>query len=488
MAKNIYEVLNVSHDATKDEVIRAYAKKKNALQLERNSGTIETNEFISHLNELDEAKAILLDDDRRKAYDAGNPIMQTGATTGSKPKNKKTVLKKVALGTCIVALAASIVGCSAWGISKLSDKKDKQNSDPTATPYITMAPTEVPTEAPTEKTTEAPTEAPTEKTTEAPTEEQTEAPTPKETEAPVVPSDVPEMVNYGDAKDDALVTERATKLLEEMNANGLYNMGTNAPYTIDEIKTLIQYMNGAYKPQNEDEAYTLVDEFLNFAIAPLNSEQVLFSVQYQGGEDSFKDTVQGYIDNFTRINFVDNMLFGNSSAYPYLKWFEDQYNAMLCTTDREECTRIYDSMMQSLADMVYGDGFTLNGKVYDKNDFLGLDRVNSGNILQLLVYMMEPFRTDTTKNTFTVHNKLLSANPEEQEATVDYLKITEYFNALCEDDLHDISFDDEGYLLIDQPDGKNFSYINQVNTINRALMEYYGKDNAYTNVYQKSLN
>ncbi len=468
MAKNIYEVLGVSHDATKDEVIKAYAKKKNALQQKRNSGAIETSEFISQLDELDEAKAILLDSDRRKAYNNGNPTKKTGATTGTKEKSNNSVLKKVAVGTCIVALAASIVGCSAWGLSKLSDKKDEQYTGTPIVPYETIAPTQQPT---TEVTVDP-----------------TNPPAPEETQAPVVPSDVPEMVNYGDAKDDALLTERATKLLEEMNANGLYNMGTNAPYTVEELKTLIQYMNGAYKPQNEDEAYTLVDEFLNLAIAPLNSEHVLFAVQYQGGEDSFKDTVQGYINNFHRINFVDNMLFGNSSAYPYLKWFEDQYNAMLCTTDREECTRIFDSMMQSLADMVYGDGFTLNGKVYDKNDFLGLDRVNSGNILQLLVYIMEPFRTDTTKNTFTVHNKLLSANPEEQEAEVDFLKITEYFNALCEDDLHDISLDDDGYLLIDQPDGKNFSYINQVNTINCALMEYYGKDNAYTNVYQKSLN
>ncbi len=471
--ESIYDLLGVSQDATAEEIGKAYDKKVDELKDKRNNGEIETSEFITKLGELGDAVAILVDADRRKAYDKGHPVNSTGATEGTKEEKSNSILKKIALGTCIVALAVSIVGCSVWGLGKLAKKNDnQQNQNPISTIETTTGTTDGETQD------QDPNE----------TEDQDQNQTQDQNQAPVVPSDVPEMVNYGDAKDDALLTERATKLLDEMNANGLYNMGTNAPYTLDEIKTLIQYINGAYKPQNEEEAYTLVDEMLNFTIAPLNSERVLYSVQYQGGEESFKDTVQGYINNSKPVNFVDNMLFGNSTAYPYLKWFENQYYAMLCTTDREECARIYDSMMQSLADMVYGDGFTLDGKVYDKNDFLGLDRVNSGNILQMLVYIMEPFRTDLTKNTFTVHNKLLSANPDEQEATVDYLKITEYFNALCEDDLHEIALDDEGYILIDQPDGKNFSYINQVNTINRALMEYYGKNNAYENTYQKSLN
>lgn len=471
--ESIYDLLGVSQDATAEEIGKAYDKKVDELKDKRNNGEIETSEFITKLGELGDAVAILVDADRRKAYDKGHPVNSTGATEGTKEEKSNSILKKIALGTCIVALAVSIVGCSVWGLGKLAKKNDnQQNQNPISTIETTTGTTDGETQD------QDPNE----------TEDQDQNQTQDQNQAPVVPSDVPEMVNYGDAKDDALLTERATKLLDELNASNVYNIGTNAPYTIDELKTIIQYMNGAYKPQNEDEAYTLINEYLNFVIASSDTDQIIYAIQYQGGEDSFKDTVQSYSNNFKPINIVDNMLFGNSSTYPYLKWFESQYYAMICTTDREECARIYDSMVQSLADMVYGDGFTLDGKVYKEQDFLGLDRVNSGNILQLLVYSMEPFRTTLTKDTFTVHNKFLSANPDENTATVEYDQIMPYFNMDCEDDLQKIAVDDEGLLLIDNPDGKNFHYINQVNTINRALMEYYGKNNAYENVYQKSLN
>lgn len=486
MANNLYDILGVSQTATTEEIVEAYAAKKVELNTMHSNGEIETPDFINRLDELNKARETLTDATKRTAYNNEIALESTGAELGARPK-RKTHPALTALTACILTVAIGSTAIGGYALGQYNARKNMNqslaqtsisgevvpgNHNPEPTPNESEATTEPESKEETEP----------EKQTEAQTE------TEPETQAPVVDSTVPEMVNLGDAKDDKLVTERATKLLEEMNAAGLYNMGTNAPYTVDELKTLIQYMNGAYKPQNEDEAYTLVNEELNFAVAPLNSEHVLYAVQYQGGEDSFKDTVQGFIDNFHRVNIVDNMLLGNTAAYPYLKWFEDQYNAMLCTTDRDECAKIYDSLMQSLADMVYGDGFTLDGKIYDKNDFLGLDRVNSGNVLQVLVYIMEPFRTTKTQDTYTVHNKLISANPEDNQVTVEYLKITEHFNAMCEDDLSKIAVDDDGLLLIDQPDGKNFAYINQVNTINRALMEYYGKDNAYTNVYQKSLN
>ena len=484
MANNLYDTLGVSQTATTDEIVEAYATKKSELYTKHSNREIETSDFIDRLDELNKARETLTDATKRTTYDNEIALRSTGAELGARPR-RKTHPALTALTACLltVAIGGSALGGFAFG--QYQARKDMDSSLAQASISGEVVPgksTPTPTPSETEQQTETEKETETEQQTEAKTE------TEPETQAPVVDSTVPEMINRGDAKDDKLVTEQATELLNEMNAAGLYNIGTNAPYTVDELKTLIQYMNGAYKPQNEDEAYTLVNEVLNFAVAPLNSEHVLFAVQYQGGEDSFKDTVQGYIDNFHKVNIVDHMLFGNTAAYPYLKWFEDQYNAMLCTTDRDECAKIYDSLMQSLADMVYGDGFTLDGKIYDKNDFLGLDRVNSGNVLQILVYIMEPFRTTKTQDTYTVHNKLISANPEENQSTVEYLKITEHFNAMCEDDLSKIAVDDDGLLLIDQPDGKNFAYINQVNTINRALMEYYGKDNAYTNVYQKSLN
>ena len=511
-SKSLYDILGVSSNATKDQIISAFAQAKVALNLKRSRGEIETAEYASMLDELKDAYATLVNDEEREKYDealggskrrkktakkkeepkSNEPeepafedeeeeeeevLDETGATVGSNKKGKG-ILKKVATGAVVGVLGVSLL----VGGIKLAQEIKKNAS----TSYAGGNPiTVVDDQDHSQDNVPGQNQGQDQDQNQGQNQNQG---TNDQDNALENSSNRPALVNYGDASNDAVVTEKATALLQELNAAGLFNMGTNAPYTLDEVKTLIQYMNGAYIPENEAEAYTLVNEFLNFALAPLNSEHVLFAVQYQGGEDSLKDTLQGYINNFHRVDIVDNMLLGDSTAYDYLKWFENQYYAMLCTTDRQECNRIYESLIQSLADMVYGDGFTLNGKVYDKNAFLGLDRVNSGNVLQMLVYMMEPFRTNLTKDDYIVTNKLLSGNPEEQQVTVHYLDVTEHFNAMCEDELHDIAVDDDGLILVDQPDGKNFAYINQVNTINRALMAYYGKTDAYTNVYGKSLN
>ena len=284
------------------------------------------------------------------------------------------------------------------------------------------------------------------------------------------------LVNYGDITDEELLNERVNSLLEELNAAGLYNMYTNAPYTFDELKDLILFMNGAYVPNDELDAYTMVDRFLELVLAPTNSEPLLYAVNYQGGEDSFKDIVSTNANGMTRVNFVDNILFGNSTAKPYLKWLEDSYYQMLCTTDRETCKAIFESVIQSLADMLYGNGFTLDGYTYTKNDFLGLERINGGNLLQLLVYMIEPFRTQYTKDDYYVTNNLISANPDENQVEVPFLSITEHFNPLCAEDMTDEEIADTG-LIYDGQEGKNFAEINQINTINAALQNLYVRSN-----------
>lgn len=287
------------------------------------------------------------------------------------------------------------------------------------------------------------------------------------------------LVNYGDIADEELLNERVNNLLNELNAAGLYNMYTNAPYTFDELKDLILFMNGAYVPKDELDAYTMVDRFLDLVLAPTNSDPLIYAVNYQGGEDSFKDIVSTNA-NMTRVNFVDNILFGNSTAKPYLKWLEDSYYQMLCTTDRETCKTIFESVIQSLADMIYGNGFTLDGYTYTKNDFLGLERINGGNLLQLLVYMIEPFRTQYTNDNYYVTNDFISANLEENQVEVPFLSITEHFNPLCADDMTDEEIADTG-LIYDGQEGKNFAEINQINTINAALQNLYVRSNSLNN-------
>lgn len=294
------------------------------------------------------------------------------------------------------------------------------------------------------------------------------------------------IVNYGNINDEQLLNTRATNLVNQLNAAGLYNFKTNAPYTVDEIKEVILYVNGVYDPKDEVEAMSKVDDFLNLALAPLNSETFIYTVAYQSGEESFKPMVEENIKNFKRVNFVDNLLFGDSTVGPYLKWLEDQYCAMQTTTDREECNRIYNSVLQSLAEFSFGNGFELDGKVYKEGMALGLDKVNSGNVLQFLVYIIEPFRTAKANDYYTITDKFLSADPEENTINVPYLQISEWYTPLCDYDTY--QFDDEGYLLIDQvgvpeagieeriQSGHNFASINQMNTINALLEQLYGKN------------
>ena len=473
-----YDVLGVNQNATKDEIIKAFAKAKSNIFNQKSKNEISDAEYVDRLKEILSAYDVLIDDEKRASYDEmlvnelnsqkkqeKQKKQNTGATEEKQPKKNKGL---AAITAAVVAcgLALSVIA-GMWneaylkrhngsnpGSSTTDDAKDDPKEESTLTSSI---------------------------------EEQIAEITQGESNNNnVTMTTVPEMVNYGDPNDSALVTQRATQLSKELIDSGLYNVRTNAPYTTEEIKTLIEFINGVYVPANETEAFTLVDYYLDLALAPLNSEHLLYAVQYQGGEDSFKDILQDKINNYHKINFVDNMLLGDSTVGPYLKWFENQYNRMICTTDRAECKNIYENMIQSLADIVYGDGYLLDGKIYKEQDFLGLDKINSGNVLQLLVYMMEPLKTETVKDTYTINNKYLSAKPEEQKAVVYYDDIVEHFNALCANDLVEVGLDDKG--LLSDKKGENFSYINQVNTVNQALINDYAKNNTASKDYTKELN
>lgn len=467
---NYYDVLGVSQKATKEEIIKAIAKAKSNLFNQKAKNEINDTEYGDRLREIFSAYDVLIDDEKRAAYDqtlvkkVNNQEKQennTGATKGKLSKSNKTLFGIIA-AVLASGIAFSVVA------AKLNEEylKRQNSSKPDSDTSLTMDEQE-------------------ESNLTSSIEEQISEVIQEESKNNVTMTNVPEMVNYGDPKDSALVTQRATQLSKELINSGLYNVRTNAPYTTEEIKSLIGFINGVYVPANETEAFTLVDYYLDLALAPLNSEHLLYAVQYQGGEDSFKDTLQDKINNYHKINFVDNMLFGDSTVGPYLKWFENQYNKMICTTDRAECKKIYETMIQSLADIVYGDGYLLDGKRYKEQDFLGLDKINSGNVLQLLVYMMEPLKTEAVKETYTVNNKYLSAKPDEQKTIVYYDDIVEHFNALCANDLIEAGLDDKG--LLSNKKGENFSYINQVNTVNQALINVYAEKNTASQDYTKEL-
>lgn len=94
-----------------------------------------------------------------------------------------------------------------------------------------------------------------------------------------------EIKNFGDATDDAVVTEKATKVADYYNQVGILNLRTGNAYTVEEIKDIILFMNAAYMPEDEADAFTIVDRFLDFVCGPLSSTQTLDMINYMANSD-----------------------------------------------------------------------------------------------------------------------------------------------------------------------------------------------------------
>ncbi len=318
----------------------------------------------------------------------------------------------------------------------------------------------------------AATETPAVATPSASATQPTETPAAQPTETP---STQPEIKNYGDIKDESLVNERATILVDEMNAAKMFNMTTGLPYTVEEIQTLILYVNGEYVPATEEEASDLYTEYLNFICAAINIDDTLIQSAYLGGEESFKSTVEGFIANPHKPDIVTAFTYGDSYAAPYLYWLQNKYYEMRYTTDREQATKIFNEVFQSYADVMKGDGFVLDGVTYHERNIVGLDKIAVSNLYIYFGLNAEAFRTTNTQDNYNVTNHLISANPEEQKDTVSYDEIGAWLNGACDVSL--IALDDNGLPLITSgEEGKSLGELSQINTIYSAKENYMNKN------------
>lgn len=316
---------------------------------------------------------------------------------------------------------------------------------------------------------------------------------PKDEEDNTVDNTVDVKVNYyGDINDEKLVTERANAIVNQFNNNGMINVYTGGSYTVDEVKKVIDYVTGTYQPVSEEDALMATDSYLNFAIAPGNSEHVIYQVNYLGGEESFKPALDKMNASYQPLCLVDNMIFGDCTAYPYLKWIENNYNKMVTTTDREECNRIFEETTQSIVELTCGRGYELDGVLYTMNDFTGLDKINAGNVLQLYVFNYQVFRTHLAKDDYSFNNTLLGLDNETNLATYKYDDVMVFYNALCDSEglKQTIMVDDSGEILLVNPTNEraNFSQVNQINTVNALLQNYYLGNKTTTVENAKSLN
>lgn len=340
-------------------------------------------------------------------------------------------------------------------------------------------------------------------------------------------SNVPQTQNYGDVKDDELVYERAKELQQKLESTitvdndgmvwGIYNLDTGLPYTTEELADIIRYINGGYVPENEADAYEMVNKFYSFVCAPLNTREFIAMVNYQGGDDTFKADIEQYATVYAnkenRVDFNSYLLLGDSSTKPFLDWLQDQYYNMLCETDRDKCNEIYNNVMQKLAEFSFGDGCEIDGKVYkEETEIVSQNNINSGNIAQFWVLVIEPFRTAKASNEYLVTSYEAGEASEKEDNVIPYLQITEWWNAICsEEDYHFgegngeqykynvgnngyvIADDDEGLGLIDQQgtndpnggyddpqDGYNIAYIIQVNTVDKMAENLLAKQNGHS--------
>mgnify|MGYP003292125859 CR=1 FL=1 len=84
----------------------------------------------------------------------------------------------------------------------------------------------------------------------------------------------PSIKNFGDPRDEKQVAERVDAIQTQLTDLGVVNPQTGVPYTDEELTAIIQYVNGAYLPGKEADAYTMVDETLNFYAGIISAPMV----------------------------------------------------------------------------------------------------------------------------------------------------------------------------------------------------------------------
>lgn len=335
-SRDYYEMLGVDQNATREEIEQACQNFRQELYYQRATDAIDAKQFSEQLEDLEDAEQILLDEESRKEYDRSIA-----------PSNKKGIGKAILAGAVAVTVAVSLLAAP-----KLVNTLKHTGGDIPAVTYETG------TYADEQKDTAA-TSADATDETETATEEQTEE---KEEYRP-------EVQHYGDINDEALVKERATTLVNELNALNIINPSTGTSYTVDEIVNLILYVNGVYTPETMEEIDVMHLNLLNLLISPLNTDPYLYHVVYASGNDDFKDIALEAVKDIKPVNFAGALAeYGTNGVYPLTQWMQQKREQIYSTTDRNEINKIYIEVGQVMADIMKGNGCTIT--IYDdKQEF-----------------------------------------------------------------------------------------------------------------------
>lgn len=437
--KNYYQILGVSESATTNEVLSAFNNAVNQLKEELDNGNISKDRYDERYEDLTEAADVLSDATVRKDYDDARAEMTTGTSNTRRQKvtgeeDGYTQARKgrgCLVGVLASVLAAAILTCAIGAGVYLFDRFNKKSDDKdlgNESGYEQMI----------------------------------------EEEKSVVK-------NFGDPTNEKDVQERVTAVKGQLKELGVVNPQTGLAYTDEELTAIIQYMNGAFKPEKEADAYTMVDEYLNFVAGIISAPKTLNMIQYQANSDVVTESiVRNDINSADPFDF-NNLLMGDSYCHEVIVYFNDLYGKLLSTTDREEYKAIHNEAYVALANLMYGDGLNVNGKIYTIRDFEGLGNQNDAVVFGAIMYNIMPFHVQGIQEEFDVYYS------QAGDIVVPIKEIDEQFNVLCSAD--DLKITDEGLVTVDGT--ANFATNTQVIAINAALQNY-GLDNtdAYANGYQ----
>ena len=293
------------------------------------------------------------------------------------------------------------------------------------------------------------------------------------------PEVIDPIVNYGDATNPQVVNAKVDELSELVNKLEIVNPQTKMPYDKEDLKNIVLFMNGAFIPEKDEQAYALVDQQLDLICEILSTQRVINYVNHMAGSTSItEDMIKEDIENGTDLKLVDSMLLGDSYGYEYLHYLENSYNELLKTTDKEKFVKKYTEVVTSLARLVYGQPLVMNKKEYTISDFCGLGNINDGNILNMYANMLSVLNVDGVSQSITIKGR------DGSNVTVSLEELFSNFDLVCVTDTLDIDNDGKVVGITD-----NFHQRVQVDTLNAAIENrYHGNLNAYDYNYNKALN
>lgn len=464
---NYLDILGLSIDEVKLEdesvvdsnVKNAYDEKMEALDELRNSDAYKEEDINTAVKDVQEAYAVLSDPDKRAEFLAKcDELVQRGVLVVEEEEDEKTagkgrkILKGIGISILVVAILAGAtwLGITAYNeIGKLFNKdlsgKDdaKDNSYEIVQETVSSTTT---TEALNEEgivTTTTNADIGTDTTQEATEEENNDITVP-----------YVGIKNVGDISDKELMNNRVQALSDYFAKAGIYNNNTNSPYTPEEIRDIILFVNGAYVAENWEVAELMLANQINFIVSNINSERNIYTINYMANSDVIdEEQIKSYISAVPSINYVEELMCGDSHCYPYLHWLNERYNAMVSTTDKDKSREIYAEIAQSLADLMEGDGYKLGDVTYKRSDFESKGNVNEGNMLMMLVNMYSCYTTKYINKNYVVHKGIAG----DISLTVD--QIYSQFDGVCPDDM----LIENGYVI------GNFADHVKLNTMSDAI-------------------